>query len=40
MVLSSKYGSITLSGEDGSDAQRYQEQDIKRAIREVKNNET
>ena len=33
-------GSITVSGKDGKDAQRYQEQDVKRAIREVKNNET
>ena len=29
-------GSITLSGQDGKDAQRYQEQDVQRAIREVK----
>lgn len=33
-------GTITLSGKDGKDAQPYQEQDVKRAITEVKNNET
>ncbi len=33
-------GSITLSGKDGKDAQRYQEQDVKRAIREVKESES
>lgn len=33
-------GSITLSGKDSKDAQRYQEQDVKRAIREVKQNES
>ena len=33
-------GSITLSGKDGKDAQRYQEQDVKRAIRELKESES
>ena len=33
-------GSITLSGKDGKDAQRYQEPAVKRAIREVKESES
>jgi predicted RNA binding protein YcfA (HicA-like mRNA interferase family) len=33
-------GTITLSGKDGKDAGRYQERDVKRAIEEVKKNET
>lgn len=33
-------GSITISGKDGKDARRYQEQDVKRAIKEVKDRET
>lgn len=32
-------GSITLSGKDGKDAQRYQEKDVIRAIKEVQKNE-
>jgi predicted RNA binding protein YcfA (HicA-like mRNA interferase family) len=30
---------VKLSGNDGKDAKRYQEADVKRAIEEVKNNE-
>ena len=30
-------GSITLSGKDGKDAQRYQERDINKAIKEIEN---
>lgn len=33
-------GSITISGKDGKDAQPYQEKDVKRAIQEVKRNES
>ncbi len=33
-------GSLTLSGKDSKDAQPYQEQEVKRAIREVKDNES
>lgn len=33
-------GSIILSGKDGKDAQRYQEQQVKKAIGEVKKNES
>lgn len=32
-------GSIILSGKDGKDAQRYQEQQVQKAIREVNQNE-
>lgn len=33
-------GNVILSGQDGKDAQRYQEQKVNQAIREVKSNET
>ncbi len=33
-------GRITLSGKDGQDAERYQEKDVNRAIREVRDNES
>lgn len=32
-------GSITLSGKDGKDANPYQEKDVERAIRQVRDNE-
>ncbi len=32
-------GTITLSGKDGKDAGRYQERDVERAIKEVRENE-
>jgi predicted RNA binding protein YcfA (HicA-like mRNA interferase family) len=33
-------GRITLSGKDGKDAERYQEKDVNRAIKEVRDNES
>ena len=33
-------GSILISGKDSKDANLYQEKDVKRAIKEVKDNET
>jgi predicted RNA binding protein YcfA (HicA-like mRNA interferase family) len=33
-------GTITLSGKDSKDANRYQERDVKRAIDEVERNES
>ncbi len=33
-------GRITLSGKDGQDAERYQEKDVNRAIKEVRDNES
>ena len=33
-------GSITLSGQDGKDAQPYREKDVRKAITEVKSNES